>query len=89
MINNTSPVIQWLLGDGNPAVKYRTQTEILGEAADKEPVIDWVNDFLPTDWKERNGLWSTYYLTTIAECGLTFEDVPLNKEKAVNFRKRL
>ena len=55
MINNTSPVIQWLLGDDNPAVKYRTQTEILGEAADKEPVIAWVNDFLPTDWKERNG----------------------------------
>ncbi len=83
MMDNT--VIQWLLEDNNPAVKYRTQTEILGKMADKEPVIAWVNNFLPTDWKERNGLWSAYYLTTIAECGLTFKDVPLNKEKAVNF----
>ncbi len=74
MDNNA--VIQWLLDNDNPAVKYRTQTEILGEVADKEPVIAWVNNFLPADWKEREGLWSTYYLTTIAECGLTFEDVP-------------
>jgi hypothetical protein len=83
MDNNA--VIQWLLDNDNPAVKYRTQTEILGEVADKEPVIAWVNNFLPADWKELEGLWSTYYMTTIAECGLTFEDVPLNKEKAVNF----
>ena len=26
-----NPVIQWLSEDDNPAVKYRTQTEILGE----------------------------------------------------------
>ena len=45
MDNNA--VIQWLLDNDNPAVKYRTQTEILGEAADKEPVIAWVNNFLP------------------------------------------
>jgi hypothetical protein len=87
MDNNA--VIQWLLDNDNPAVKYRTQTEILGEAADKEPVIAWVDNFLPADWKEREGLWSTYYLTTIAECGLTFEDVPLNKKKSRRFRKRL
>jgi len=80
-----SDVINWLLEDSNPAVKYRTQTEILGEPTDIEPVISWVNKFLPTDWNEREGLWSAYYLTTLAECGLSFEDISLNKEKAVNF----
>ena len=78
-------VISWLLEDNNPAVKYRTQTEILGEKADKESIISWVNSFLPADWKERDGLWSTYYLTAIAESGLSFEDVSIDKEKAVNF----
>jgi len=37
------------------------------------------------DWTEREGLWSTYYLTAIAECGLTFEDIRLDKEKAIHF----
>lgn len=78
-------VIEWLLEDSNPAVKYRTQTEILDEPADKEPVITWVNAFLPADWTKREGLWSTYYLTTIAESGLTFEDIPLDKESAIHF----
>jgi len=80
-----SDVVNWLLEDDNPAVKYRTQTEILGESADKAPVIDWVNKFLPDDWNERAGLWSIYFLTAIAECGLSFEDIPLNKEKVVSF----
>ena len=80
-----SDVINWLLEDENPAVKYRTQTELLGEATDKSPVISWVNKFLPADWMEREGLWSVYYLTTFAECGLTFEDVPLDRKKAIHF----
>ena len=80
-----SDVINWLLEDDNPAVKYRTQTEILGESADKGPVVAWVNNFLPADWTEREGLWSTYYLTTIAESGLSFEDIQLDKEKAIHF----
>ena len=70
-----SPVIKWLLGDDNPAVKYRTQIEILGEPADKSPVVAWVNDFLHADWTKCEGLWSTYYLTTIAEYGLTYEGI--------------
>ena len=74
-----------MLEDDNPAVKYRTQTEILGETADKALVIKWVNDFLPAAWTERDGLWSVYYLNTFAECGLTFEDVPLAKKKAIHF----
>lgn len=81
----TEQTISWLLEDNNPAVKHRTQTEILGEVADKKPVIAWVNDFLPVDWAERTGLWFTYYLTAIAECGLTFEDVSINKERAIHF----
>jgi len=48
-------VINWLLEDDNPAVKYRTQTEIIGQSTDKTAVIDWLNAFLPTDWKERKG----------------------------------
>lgn len=81
MIDNT--VIQWLLADDSPAVKYRTQTEILGEKADKEPVITWLNNYLPIDWKEREGLWSTYYLTAIAECGLLYKDIPFDIEKVI------
>jgi len=85
MFSMDSKIISWLLEDDNPAVKYRTQTEILGEPADKTPVIAWANDFLPDDWTDREGLWSVYYLNTFAECGLTFEDIPLPKEKAIHF----
>ncbi|MCL2014026.1 MAG: hypothetical protein FWG69_03450 [Oscillospiraceae bacterium] len=80
-----SDAIKWLLEDNNPAVKYRTMTEILGESADKEPVITWMNKSLPDDWTERKGLWSVYYLTAFAECGLNFEDIPSLNEKIKNF----
>ena len=76
---------QWLLGDDNPAVKYRTQTEILVQSADKAETVAWLNNFLPNDWKERNGLWSVYYLNSFAECGLTFEDTGLDKKTATGF----
>ncbi|MDR1693006.1 MAG: hypothetical protein LBR72_06565 [Oscillospiraceae bacterium] len=82
---NDDPVLRWLLEDGNPAVKYRTQTELLGETADKAPVIAWVQSFLPPDWRERTGLWGTYYLTAIAECGLTKEEIPLGAVKLEPF----
>ena len=85
MFNNDSPVIQWLLGDDNPAVKYRTQTEIFGQLADKKEAVAWLNAFLPADWKERKGLWSVYYLNSFAECGLTFEDTGLDMKTAVGF----
>ena len=78
-------IIQWLLEDDNPAVKYRTMTEILGESADKEPFIAWLNKSLPDDWMDRKGLWSGYYLTAFAECGLSLEDIPTPKEKSINF----
>ncbi len=77
---NSNSVIEWLLADDNPAVKYRTLTEILGESADKKPVVDWLNYVLPTDWPQQKGLWSTYYLTTCAESGLSHKDIPQIKD---------
>ena len=79
--------ISWLLEDDNPAVKYRTQTEILNEPADKSQAVAWANGLLPAGWEEREGLWSVYYLTAIAECGLTFGDIRIDREKAARFGK--
>lgn len=77
-------LIKWLTEDKNAAVQYRTKTELLNENADKQRVIDWVNRFLPANWQDTKGLWYTYYLTAIAECGLTYHDIPINKDKALN-----
>jgi len=33
-------------------------------------------------------LWSLYYLNAFAECGLTYEDVPLSREKSIHFGTR-
>lgn len=73
-------VIDWLLEDNNPAVKYRTLTELLGEQAEKEPVISWLYNFLPTDFAKCKGLWLAYYLTACAESGLSCDDIPEVKE---------
>lgn len=67
--------LSWLLQSENPAVAYRTERELLGKSGDKEPVLSWLFRFLPEDWKEAKGLWSTYWMTAIAECGLTFRDL--------------
>lgn len=69
-------VIDWLLEDSNPAVKYRTQTELLGLSADPSPVVSWILEKLPENWQETNGLWYCYYITALAECGLTREQIP-------------
>ncbi len=69
-------IIKWLLEDENPAVKYRTQTELLGLFADKSDAKSWVFDKLPENWFETKGLWYRYYVTAIAECGLSSNDVP-------------
>ena len=71
-----SEVINWLLEDSNPAVKYRTQTELLGQVGDKESVVAWIFNKLPSDWLETKGLWFNYYITAFAECGLSYEDIP-------------
>lgn len=70
-------IINWLLEDNNPAVKYRTQTELLGQTADITDVKTWIFAKLPQDWFEAKGLWYTYYITALAECGLNKNDIPL------------
>lgn len=69
-------VIEWLLQDKNLGVKYRTQTEIMGVAGDKDQVKEWIFGKLPKDWYETKGLWYGYYITALAEVGLSKEDVP-------------
>jgi hypothetical protein len=78
-------VIDWLLEDNNPAVRYRTRAELLKDKANKSHVMDWVNTFIPGNWQEAQGLWYIYYLTALAECGLTNRDIAINKDKALAF----
>ena len=75
--------IDWLLEDNNPAIKYRTQTELLGEKSNKKLISYWINNHLPTDWREAKGLWRTYYLTAIAECGLSLDDMNLDENNVL------
>lgn len=76
-----SELIHWLSEDTNPAVKYRTQTELLGETANKDVVIRWLTNKLPEHWTDEKGLRFTYYITAFAECGLSREDLPKEAEE--------
>jgi len=80
-------VIEWLLEDNNPAIAYRTQTEILGQTGDKKPVIKWLLNFFPIDWKEKRFIMFVYYLTAFAECGLDYTDIQIDKSKVIKFYK--
>ena len=80
-----SDFINWLLEDDNPAVKYRTQTEILGEPADKMPIITWLDKSMPADWRERKQGIFKHYVTALAECGLDFDDITLEKDSIIQF----
>jgi hypothetical protein len=84
MLNET--VIAWLLESSNPAVAYRTQTELLDQTADKAPVVKWLTDLLPDKWEETKGLWFVYYLTAFAECGLKHEDTGVDAETLVRYK---
>jgi hypothetical protein len=79
-------VIAWLLEPSNPAVAYRTQTELLGQSADKAPVVKWLTNFLPDNWEETKGLWFSYYLTAFSECGLKHEDTGVDAETLVRYK---
>lgn len=68
-------IIDWLLEDKNPAVAYRTSTEILHQSVDITTSKEWVLKKLPADWQNTKGLWYVYYLTAVAECGLTKDDI--------------
>ncbi|MGI5900182.1 MAG: hypothetical protein ACOX8S_09730 [Christensenellales bacterium] len=69
----------WLLGDDNPSVKFRTQTEILNQPGDKAAAASWVFDSLPEGWHEQRGLWYRYYIAALAECVLNNDDIPMAK----------
>lgn len=76
-------IIDWLLEDNNPAIKYCTQTELLGETADNTSAKAWIFGKLPENWYETNGLWYTYYITAFAECGMKYGDIaPEHLQKA-------
>lgn len=68
-------IIDWLMDDSNPAIKYRTQTELLDMQIDRSTTKKWIYDKLPANWYEVNGLWYRYYITALAECGLSCEDI--------------
>lgn len=72
----SSAAINWLLEGNNPAIKYRTQVELLKESADITESKAWILDKLPENWFDINGLWYRYYVTALAECGLTYKDIP-------------
>ena len=68
-------IINWLLEEDNHAVAYRTKTELLEQPASKTDVAEWIYRFIPDDWYKTKGLWYRYYVTALAECGLTLEDI--------------
>lgn len=73
-------IYEWLLEDKNPAVKYRTKVELLGEPADDADIAaakEWVLAKLPENWQDTRGLWYGYYVTALAECGLKYQDFPI------------
>ncbi len=74
MYNST---IAWLLEESNPAIRYRTQTEILGQSVNVSKVKEWIFSKLPVNWFDTKGLWYVYHITALAECGLSKNDVPI------------
>jgi hypothetical protein len=71
----------WLLEDDNPAVKFRSQTEILGLSGDRAAAASWIFGNMPESWHEQKGLWYRYYITALAECGLSYGDIPMKSWK--------
>jgi len=86
MPNQNGLIINWLLEDDNPAVKLRTMIELLGKSKTDSEVVrvrEQVLNTLPqaTDktWMMNlKGLWLTYNLLALAECGLTKEDLDVS-----------
>jgi hypothetical protein len=78
-------IIEWLMKDDNPAIEYRTKTELLREKASASKAIDWIKGILPADWKDAKGLWLTYRYNAIAECGINGFDFGIKKSDIVNY----
>lgn len=73
---NMEENLSWLLQEDNPAINYRTRTEILGEDCKNDKAKNWIFSHIPNDWYQVKGMWYAYYITALAECGLTEEDIP-------------
>jgi hypothetical protein len=84
-MNWNENIIDWLLEENNPAIEYRTKTELLNEKANNSKVIDWIKSILPHDWRETKGLWLTYYYNTIAECGINGFDYGIKKSDIIKY----
>jgi hypothetical protein len=86
MPNQNGLIINWLLENDNPAVKHRTLTELLGKSKTDSEVVrirERVLNTLPqatgkTWMMDLKGLWLTYNLLALAECGLTKEDIDVS-----------
>lgn len=73
MSNDT---INWLLENGNPAIRYRVKTELLDMEDDSYEAFQWIAGKLPEDWHRTKGLWYVYYVNALAECGLERSMMP-------------
>ena len=81
-----SPVVEWLLGEENPAVRLRTLTELLDAPRDDPRVTDarravaaWLPQAKDTAWMtQARGLRFIYGLLALGECGLTLADVDVS-----------
>jgi len=86
-MNWDAKIIDWLTEENNPAIEYRTRTELLDEKITNSKVIDWIYNVLPDDWKETKGLWLTYYYSAIAECGIKGAELGIKKNDITIFFK--
>jgi hypothetical protein len=82
-----SSIIDWLLEDNNPAIQYRTRTELLNEKTNNSKAVDWIRNILPTDWKDTRGLWLTYQYNAIAECGISGFELGIKEDDIINYFK--
>jgi hypothetical protein len=84
-MNFDKNIIDWLLEDNNPAMEYRTKTELLDEKADNSKVVNWIKSILPPDWKNTKGLWLTYHYNAIAECGINGFELDIKKSDITKY----
>lgn len=83
---NENIVIQWLLEDTDPAVKYRTQTELLDIKKGSKAVKQSYNDLISSEHiKSALSLFDigknnsdSYALSALAEYGLTRSDIDID-----------
>jgi hypothetical protein len=90
-------IIDWLLSDDTPEVKYRVLTELLGKPRDDASVIAARDALINSqavsaamDKFKANKKWEDYNaFSTLAEFGLTRDDVPIDEyvERMINVTK--